>query len=84
MLLASEVSGQGFTLIVGDRAPLLNAVPQDQEAINQLFDDIQKLLAKYNFEISIACTNEEAMKLQSRLMFSKMFGKLEALCQEEA
>jgi hypothetical protein len=79
MLNTTEISGQGFTVIVSDSSTEVRS----QQFVNQLFVELQELLGDYGFEISIVCTNEEAITLQGKLLIDKMFRKLNKLCQED-
>lgn len=79
MLSTNEIVGSGFTLISDD----LTAEERSQESINSMFQEIRDVLNKYGFDISIVANQEDIMRLQGRLLFKKMFDKLDKLCQEE-
>lgn len=79
MLDTEEIRGAGFTIIVDD----LTAEPRDQADINKLFEDIRKVLNANNFDLAIVASNEDAMHLQGKLLFTKMFEKLDKLCRED-
>jgi hypothetical protein len=77
MLDASHISGCGFTIICSDNSLLYEAEPQSQENINAMFEKIHEVLKEYNFDIAIVAQNEDAMRLQARLMFNEMYRQLD-------
>lgn len=79
MLDTEEIRGSGFTIIVDD----LTAEHRDQESINKLFEEIRKVLNAQNFDLAIVASNEDAMHLQGKLLFTKMLEKLDKLCRED-
>jgi virulence-associated protein VapD len=79
MLDTEEIRGAGFTVIVDD----LTAEQRSQESINKLFEDIRKVLNTYGFDLAIVASNEDAMHLQGKLLFTRMFEKLDKLCRED-
>lgn len=79
MLTIEEIIGSGFTVIVDDQT----AEERDQESINVMFQELRDVLNKHGFDISIVANQEDIMRLQGRLLFKKMFDKLDKLCQEE-
>lgn len=79
MLNTEEIIGSGFTVIVDDQT----AEERSQESINSMFQELRVVLNKYGFDISIVANQEDIMRLQGRLLFKKMFDKLDKLCQEE-
>ncbi len=79
MLDNKEIQGSGFTIIVSD----LTAERRDQEAINKMFSDLQKVLNNNDFDLAIVASNEDAMHLQGKLLFTQMFEKLDKLCRED-
>ena len=80
---ADEVYGAGFTLIVEDLAAINDLEPQNQGQINEMFQELQEVLNKYNLDISIVLTQDDAVRLQGRVLFNTMFKKLDMLCKEE-
>lgn len=83
MLQADEIYGAGFTLVVEDLAAMHDIPQQNQEQINTMFQELQDVLNKYNLDISIVLTQDDAVRLQGRILFDKMFKKLDSLCKEE-
>ena len=79
MINANEITGAGFTLIASDS--LFEDRPQ--EAINTMFQELQKVLNSYGFDISIVANQEDAMRFQGRLLFNEMFKKLDKLTKED-
>lgn len=79
MLNSAEIIGSGFTLIADDQT----ANNRTQEEINQLFEELRTVLNNHGFDISIVANQEDAMRFQGRLLFQKMFNKLDKLCQED-
>lgn len=79
MLDTEEIRGSGFTIIIDD----LTDENRDQESINTLFEEIRKILNAQNFDLAIVASNEDAMHLQGKLLFTKMFEKLDKLCRED-
>jgi len=79
MLTASEIIGSGFTLIVDDQT----ADERSQESINEMFQELRDVLNNHGFDISIVANQEDAMRFQGRLLFKKMFDKLDLLCRDE-
>ena len=83
MLQADDIYGAGFTLVVEDLAAMNDVEPQSQGQINEMFQELQEVLNKYNLDISIVATQEDAMRFQGRLLLDKMIHKLDTLCKEE-
>jgi hypothetical protein len=79
MLNPTDIIGSGFTLIVDD----LTAAERTQEDINGMFEELRTVLNNHGFDISIIANQEDAMRFQGRLLFQKMFSKLDKLCQED-
>ncbi len=79
MLSTDEITGSGFTLIVDDQT----VEERSQESIDSMFQEIRNVLNNHGFDISIVANQEDIMRLQGRLLFKKMFDKLDKLCQEE-
>jgi hypothetical protein len=79
MLSTDEITGSGFTLIVDDQT----TEERSQESIDSMFQEIRDVLNNHGFDISIVANQEDIMRLQGRLLFKKMFDKLDKLCQEE-
>ena len=79
MINSPEITGAGFTLIASDS--LFEDRPQ--EAINTMFQELQKVLNSYGFDISIVANQEDAMRFQGRLLFDHMFKKLDKLTKED-
>jgi ATP phosphoribosyltransferase len=79
MLTASEIIGSGFTLIADDQT----ADERSQESINEMFQELRDVLNNHGFDISIVANQEDAMRFQGRLLFKKMFDKLDLLCRDE-
>lgn len=78
MIDITKVSGSGFTLICSDDAFLNGKKVQSQDSINEMCIELQALLSKYNFGISMIGENEEIMRLQGRMLFMKFFNILDA------
>jgi len=79
MLTASEIIGSGFTLIADDQT----ADERSQESINEMFQELRDVLNNHGFDISIVANQEDAMRFQGRLLFKKMFEKLDLLCRDD-
>ena len=79
MLTASEIIGSGFTLIADDQT----ADERSQESINEMFQELRDVLNTHGFDISIVANQEDAMRFQGRLLFKKMFDKLDLLCRDD-
>lgn len=79
MLTASEIIGSGFTLIADDQT----ADERSQESINEMFQELRDVLNNHGFDISIVANQEDAMRFQGRLLFKKMFDKLDLLCRDD-
>jgi hypothetical protein len=79
MLNVEEMIGSGCTIIIDD----LSGDDRQQESINVMFQEIQTILNKYGFDIAIVANQEDAMRLQGRLLFKTMFDKLDKLCLQE-
>lgn len=79
MLTASEIIGSGFTLIADDQT----ADERTQESINEMFQELRDVLNNHGFDISIVANQEDAMRFQGRLLFKKMFDKLDLLCRDD-
>ena len=80
MLNVSEIIGSGFTLIASDMA---FDETRSQESINSMFQEIQEVLNKNGFDISIVANQEDAMRFQGKLLFDLMFKKLDKLIQDD-
>ena len=79
MLTASEIIGSGFTLIADDQT----ADERSQESINEMFQELRDVLNNHGFDISIVANQEDAMRFQGRILFKKMFDKLDLLCRDD-
>ena len=79
MLTASEIIGSGFTLIADDQT----ADERSQESINEMFQELRDVLNNHGFDISIVANQEDAMRFQGRILFKKMFEKLDLLCRDD-
>ena len=80
MLNISEIVGSGFTLIASD---MTFDETRSQESINSMFQELQTILNKYGFDISIVANQEDAMRFQGKLLFDLMFKKMDKLVQED-
>ena len=80
MLNVSEIIGSGFTLIASD---MTFDETRSQESINSMFQEIQEVLNKNGFDISIVANQEDAMRFQGKLLFDLMFKKLDKLIQDD-
>lgn len=80
MININEIIGAGFTIITDD----LTTEKRNQEAINAMFMELQEVLNRNGFDIAIVASQEDAMRLQGKLLFDRMFKKLDALCREDS
>jgi len=79
MLNVNEITGSGFTLIADDQT----ADERSQESINEMFQELRDVLNNHGFDISIVANQEDAMRFQGRILFKKMFDKLDLLCRDD-
>ena len=80
MLPISDIIGAGFTLIASD---VTFDETREQTSIDEMFQELQEVLSKHGFEISIVANQEDAMRFQGRLLFTEMFKKLDKLTFQE-
>ena len=81
MLNIDEIIGSGFTLIVSDMTFDEN---RNQESINGMFQELQTVLNKHGFDISIVADQEDAMRFQGRLLINEMLKKLDSLTVDKS
>ena len=78
MISPDEIFGNGFTMIVDDQELQEHNQPQ----IDQMFDEISDVLAKYGLSISIVASQEDAMKFQGKIYLKQMMETLEGITNQ--
>jgi len=78
MLNVEEMIGSGCTIIIDD----LSGEERPQESINVMFQEIRDILNKNGFDIAIVASQEDAMRLQGRLLFKPLFEKFMKFLEE--
>lgn len=78
MLNIEEIIGSGFTLIADDQT----CDERSQESVNAMFQELRDVLNSHGFDISIVANQEDSMRFQGRILFKKMFEKLDSLCRD--
>lgn len=81
LLNIDEVSGSGFTIITVESDPLNRKITQ--ESLNELTDKLEALLIEYGFEISLACENEDAARVQAKVMIDRYWKKLDNIYKND-
>lgn len=76
MLSVEDVSGAGFVLITEDLAVVNDLPAQSQENINKMFLELQEVIEKYGFDISIVSTHEDAKVMMGKLLINDLINKL--------
>ncbi len=79
MLSSSNIIGSGFTVIVDDPS----GEDRSQDSINEMFVELRSVLNSHGFDIGIVADQDDAMRLQGRLLIARMIDKLDKLCQDE-
>ena len=81
ILNVNDISNSGITFITSD----MNAFYDQsltQEKLDEMCDQLQTIFEKYNFKIEMAIENEQALRLQGRIMFKKLYESLDNMISE--
>lgn len=84
MLDTNEIHGAGFTMIVEDMSAVNDLPMQTQENINTMFEELQEVLNKYNLDICIVASQEDAKRFQGRSLLNDMINKMDKLCLQDS
>lgn len=84
MLDTKEIHGAGFTMIVEDMSVVNDLPMQTQENINTMFEELQEVLNKYNLDICIVASQEDAKRFQGRSLLNDMINKMDKLCLQDS
>ena len=76
LLNADDMTVSGFTLITSEGNPIT------QENLDKMCDELTDLLGKYGFDIAIVCENEEAARIQAKIMIDRYWKTLDRVYQE--
>ena len=84
MIDVEKIKGSGFTIITQDISPMTSLPEQSQSDINEMLWCIDDILRKHNFQIELILENEEAARLQARMMFNEFYKQADATYCERA